>query len=126
MRLHGHFNKGKLAEGLEDLPDIISGKVVEKITDVESVIRNGGIGVPFLPQNGGRSGQAGKNSWRQRARARKAESDRKYRLVHQNTDPIDGAPGMVGRSVFVIFFSDSLNAIIIGRPITMVPDNLKA
>lgn len=69
MRLHGHFNKGKLSKGLEDLPDIISGKVVKKITDVKSVIRNGGIGVPFLSQNGGRSGQSGKNSWRQRAGA---------------------------------------------------------
>lgn len=46
--------------------------------------------------------------------------------MRQYTDPIDGAPGMVGRSVFVMFFSDSLNAIIIGKPITMVPDNLKA
>jgi hypothetical protein len=39
---------------------------------------------------------------------------------------MEGAPGIVGRRVLVIFFSDSLNAIMMGRPITMVPDNVKA
>lgn len=37
-----------------------------------------------------------------------------------------GAPGIVGTRVLVMFFSDSLNAIMIGRPITIVPDKVKA
>ena len=55
MRLHRHFNERELAKGLEYLPDIISGKIVEQVTNVESVIRNSGVGVSFLVQNGSRS-----------------------------------------------------------------------
>lgn len=77
MRFHGHLNKGEFAKWLKDLPDVISGKIVEKITDVKSVIRNRGIGVAFLSQNGRRSRQASENgsSRGQRARSKQRKSE---------------------------------------------------
>lgn len=42
------------------------------------------------------------------------------------TNPIMGAPGMEGMIVLVMFFSDSLKAIMIGNPMTIVPDKVRA
>jgi hypothetical protein len=72
MRFHRHLDKGEFAEWLKHLPDVISGKIVEEITDVKSVVRNRGVGVSFLAKNGRGSRQASENghSWRQRARTR--------------------------------------------------------
>lgn len=131
MRLHGHLDKGQLPERLKDLPDIVSGEVVVEITDIEPVIRDGGICIPFVAQHGFGSGrQAGNERARRRQGARSVER----RIISydvrpsagRHTHPIIGAPGMEGMMVLVIFFSDSLKAIIIGNPMTIVPDRVRA